>query len=83
MSITIDLPPAMMQEAQNYADLTGTNLEKIFLNCLAAELKRRREFEKSIGEWEDKFRSLVRRCHGRLDKPYRFRRADAYEEVLG
>ena len=40
MSIMIDLPPAMAQEAQGYADLRGTTLERLLLDCLKSELER-------------------------------------------
>ncbi len=42
MSIMIDLPPAMAQEAQGYADLRGTTLERILLDYLKSELERSR-----------------------------------------
>lgn len=43
MSIMIDLPPAMAQEAQGYADLRGTTLERLLLDCLKSELERSRD----------------------------------------
>ena len=39
MSIMIDLPPAMAQEAQGYADLRGTTLERILFDYLKSELE--------------------------------------------
>ena len=42
MSIMIDLPPAMAQEAQCYADLRGTTLERILFDYLKSELERSR-----------------------------------------
>lgn len=42
MSIMIDLPPAMAQEAQGYADLRGTTLEQILFDYLKSELERSR-----------------------------------------
>ena len=38
----IDLPPAMAQEAQGYADLRGTTLEQILFDYLKSELERSR-----------------------------------------
>ena len=38
MSITIDLPPAMTQEALEYATLKGTTLEQMFIDYLRFEL---------------------------------------------
>ena len=43
MSIMIDLPPAMAQEAQGYADLRGTTLERILFDYLKSELERSRD----------------------------------------
>ncbi len=76
MSIMIDLPPAMAQEAQGYARLDGTSLEKLFLDSLAAELTRRRETAKAISEFD----ALVTETSARRDVPYVFNRADAYAE---
>ena len=42
MSIMIDLPPAMAQEAQGYADLRGTTIERILFDYLKSELERSR-----------------------------------------
>ena len=42
MSIMIDLPPAMAQEAQGYADLRGMTLERILFDYLKSELERSR-----------------------------------------
>lgn len=42
MSIMIDLPPAMAREAQGYADLRGTTLERILFDYLKSELERSR-----------------------------------------
>ncbi len=43
MSIMIDLPPAMAQEAQGYAELRGTTLERILFDYLKSELERARD----------------------------------------
>ena len=37
MSIMIDLPPAMAQEAREYATVQGTTLERMLVDCLRAE----------------------------------------------
>ena len=43
MSIMVDLPPAMAQEAQEYATVQGTTLERMLFDCLKAELAKRHE----------------------------------------
>jgi len=82
MSIMIDIPPAMAQEAQEYATVQGTTLERMLFDCIAAEIDRRRAAKKSLGEWEREFNGLVKQSEGRLAAPYKFNRADAYEEEL-
>lgn len=43
MSIMIDLPPSMAQEAREYATVHGTTLERMLLDYLKAELAKRHE----------------------------------------
>ena len=78
MSIMIDLPPAMAQEAQEYVTVRGTTLERLFLDYLKAELKRRREMDSAMSEFD----ALVEKTSSRRDAPYKFNRADAYQEVM-
>lgn len=78
MSITIDLPPAMAQEAREYVTVHGTTLERMFLDYLAAELKRRRDLDAAMSEFD----ALVETTSKRRDTPYAFNRADAYAEVM-
>ena len=78
MSITIDMPPAMTQEALGYATVHGTTLEKMFLDYLKNELKRESERRSIMA----KFDALVEKTSSRRSAPYVFTRADAYEEVM-
>ena len=76
MSIMVDLPPAMAQEAREYATVQGTTIERMVLDCLKAELERRRKADEIMA----KFDALVEKTSKRLKgEPYKFRRADAYE----
>ena len=76
MSIMIDLPPAMAQEAREYATVQGTTLERMLFDCLKAELERQREADALMAKLD----ALVRKSSGRLNgRPYKFNRADAYE----
>ena len=43
MSIMIDLPPAMAQEAREYATIQGTTLERMLFDYLKRELNRKRD----------------------------------------
>lgn len=76
MSITIDLPPAMTQEALGYATLQGTSLEKMFIDLLAAELKRKQQAQSRIAWLDELAKATGKRLSG---EPYGFNRADAYE----
>ena len=82
MSIMIDIPPAMAQEAHEYATVQGTTLERMLLDYISAEIARRRVAKRSRDEWEREFKTLVKQSEGRLDEPYKFTRQDAYEESL-
>ena len=78
MSITIDLPPAMEREACDYITVQGTTFERMFLDYLRNELKRRRELDSAMSEFD----ALVEATSSRRDLPYSFNRADAYAEVM-
>lgn len=77
MSIMIDLPPAMAQEARDYATVRGTTLERMLFDYLKLELAKRRKVEEAMAKLD----ALVLRTSKRLTgKPYKFNRADAYPE---
>ena len=80
MSITIDLPPAVMQEAREYATVQGTTLERLLFDCIEAELERNRKRSENASHLMDRWREVVRNGRGRLQEPYVFKRADAYPE---
>ena len=78
MGIMIDLPPAMAQEAQGYADLCGTTLEGFLFDCLKTELARRRKADELISEFD----ALVKKTSARRSEAYKFNRNDAYSEAM-
>ena len=80
MSIMRDVPPAMAQEAQEYATVRGTTLERMLFDCLKAELDRRRKESETATRLMDRWRAVVRKGRGRITEPYVFNRADAYPE---
>ena len=55
MSITIDLPPTIIQEAKAFAENRHTTIEKMLLDSFKNEMKRQRE----LAEWEAEFDRLV------------------------
>ena len=76
MSIMIDLPPSMAQEAREYATVRGTTLERMLFDYLKAELQKRHDADALMAKLD----ALVKKSSGRLNgKPYKFNRADAYE----
>ena len=76
MSIMVDLPPAMAQEARGYVTVRETTLERMLFDCRKAELERQRKADEMMA----KFDALVEKGSGRLNgKSYKFNRADAYE----
>ena len=82
MSIMIDLPPIIEQEAREYVVLDGMTIEQLALACMEKEFARRRERRHTrspkamaaLSEWK----RLVDQSRGRLTEPYKFNRADAY-----
>ncbi|MBQ6923016.1 MAG: hypothetical protein IJQ73_00085 [Kiritimatiellae bacterium] len=77
MSITIDLPPAVVQEATAFAESRNTTLEQLFADYLDGELRHSRKVQAVLSRLE----KLKKRTNARLTgEPYKFNRADAYEE---
>ena len=80
MSIMVDLPPAMAQEAREYATVQGTTLERMLFDYLKAELERRRIQGEKASQLMARWRKVVRNGRGQRTEPYVFNRADAYPE---
>ena len=83
MSIMIDLPPMIEQEARGYVVLDGMTIEQLALVCMEREFARRRGNRASTSdEWEAQFDALVEKSSRRMigTGPYVFNRADAYPE---
>lgn len=76
MSIMIDLPPAMVQEAREYAAMSRETLEQLLVQCVEREIAHRRKAAAAMAKLD----ALVKKSHGRLTEPYKFNRADAYPE---
>lgn len=79
MSITLSVPPAIVQEARAFAERRGTSLNQLIRDYLADVVT-----SKAAGKVDDdEFDRLVESEGVTLKKPYRFRRQDAYEEEIG
>ena len=74
MSLAIDLPPAIVQQAKSYASLQGTTLSCLLREYVADLAKKNVQDSSPIMRW----RRLVAKSHGRLKRPYKFNRDDAY-----
>lgn len=49
MGIMVDMPPAMVQEAREYATMRGTTLEQLMFDLVKTELSRKNESEAVYG----------------------------------
>ena len=75
MSITLSVPPMIVQEARAYAEKNATSINSMIRNYLA-EVAGAETAENALAE---EFAQLVKRRGVRRSRPYRFRRADAYD----
>ena len=81
MSITLSIPPAVVQEARAFAESQGTSLNAMireYLSRVVTGDTHRREMARSFRE----VASAVRRRR-KSRKGYRFNRADAYDREIG
>ena len=84
MSVTLNVPVAMEDEVRYCANQRGISLSQFVFELVEKEARcireeRLRQAEECIAGLD----ALVRATHGRLDKPYVFNRADAYEQEEG
>ncbi len=80
MGVMIDMPAAIVQQANEYAERNGCSFRDLL--CLSvekylAEQERKRKADASA--WIEKFNALLDSTESRNDEPYKFNRADAYE----
>ena len=80
MSVMIDMPIAMVQQANEYAERNGCSFRDLLCRSVElylAEQEQRRQADAVA--WAEKFNALLDRTESRNDEPYKFNRADAYE----
>ena len=78
MGVMIDMPAAMVQEANEYAERNGCSFRDLL--CLSVEMYLAEQARKRKAEVSaKKFNALLDSTESRNDEPYRFNRADAYE----
>ena len=80
MGVMIDMPDAMVQEANEYAERNGCSFRDLL--CLSVEMylaEQARKRKEEVSAWTKKFNALLDSTESRNDEPYKFNRADAYE----
>ena len=80
MGVMIDMPAAMVQEVNEYAERTGCSFRDLL--CLSVEMylaEQARKRKAEVSAWTKKFNALLDSTESRNDEPYKFNRADAYE----
>ncbi len=78
MPITLDIPPALVQEAKAFAESHNTTIERMLVECLEREVIHAR----ASTDWKSRFMELVKETSVRRNAPYHFNRADAYAEAM-
>ena len=80
MNVTLSVPPAVVQQVRAYAERNGTSLNQLIRDYLQG-LVGNESSQRTRAEEFALFAKSKRTPKAR-SKPYRFRRADAYEEEL-
>ena len=80
MSITLSVPPNIIQEVRDWAALNGTSLNQYIRDCLEAKVKEVRAARKSVA---DRFLELTDRCMIDVPNGWRFNRESLYTEPAG
>ena len=80
MSITLSVPPNIIQEVRDWAAINGTSLNQYIRDCLEAKVKEVRAARKSVA---DRFLELTDRCMINVPDGWRFNRESLYTEPAG
>lgn len=75
-NITLAIPPSIVLDARDYAQRHATTLNRMIRDYLASLVGAQAERDGLA----DEFARLVKERGVKRSRPYRFRRADAYEE---
>lgn len=77
MSITLSIPPAVVQEVREWAESAGTSLNQYVRECLENKAEEIRSARKSNA---DRFLELTEKSMIKVPKGWKFDRAALYEE---
>lgn len=78
MCMMLNVPPALEAQMADYEKSSGQSIESLLLDCLQKEFAKQRKRERLANEFET-FVNNLPKLEG---MPYKFCRADAYEEEL-
>lgn len=76
MSITLSVPPAIVQEVRGWAEENGTSLNQYIRECLEAKV---REIASLRKRKADEFETLCLNHAANVPKGWSFNRAELYE----
>ena len=80
MGIMIDMPAAIIQQANEYAERNGCSFRDLLCQSVEMFLAEQEQKRKAdVSAWEERFNALLNRTESRNEVPYKFNRADAYE----
>ena len=80
MGIMIDMPAAMIQQANEYAERNGCSFRDLLCQSVEMYLAEQEQKRKAnFSAWEKRINALLDRTESRNEVPYKFNRADAYE----
>lgn len=80
MGIMIDMPAAIIQQANEYVERSGCTFRDLLCLCVEKYLAEQEQKRKAdISAWNERFNALLDSTESRNEEPYRFNRADAYE----
>ena len=75
MSVTLSVPPNVVQEVRDWAEMNGTSLNQYIRDCLEAKVREIRAARKSVA---DRFLELTDRCMIEVPEGWRFNREELY-----
>ena len=80
MGVMIDMPAAIVQQANEYAERKGCSFRDLLCLCVEAYLAdQKKKREEDLHSWSERFNALLDSTESRNETPYIFNRAEAYE----